>query len=223
MTSPRNLLFTVAAFAAISAQAATYDFTGGISSTNGWQAYTPLVPFGTVNTLSDGPGGYELYSGASVAPSLIGPARIGSLLPLSFSDFTITFDVLNYSPSLVEFFGAAARVQNVGLGTTAGYVMGYDNVAESLFISKVANESSQGPIGPTAFEPISLTPGNAYHFVFTGYGSSFNGEIFNLGSSTPLAMVSGTDSSYAQGQVGLLVASQTASGTADATFGMRPA
>jgi hypothetical protein len=138
---------------------------------------------------------------------------------LTVTDFSISFSVMNYNPSLVEFFGAAARLVNIGLGTTSGYVMGYDNGVDGIFISLVEGEQSQGPLNGTAYSLIPLVAGDNYQFTFTGYGNSFGGAIYNLGSSTPLATVSGTDSTYASGVVGLLAASETASGVADVTFG----
>jgi hypothetical protein len=133
----------------VSNQAATYDFTAGISSTNGWQPYVPLAAYGTAYSFSDSPAGYEIQSAPCVNPTLLGPARVGTFLPGSFGDFDLSFDIPSYSASLNEFFGAAARIQTIGLLTSSGYAFGYDNSIGKLILYKVVNEQFQPFPSPT--------------------------------------------------------------------------
>jgi len=219
MNSTKRIFLGAACLAALTCQGAFYDFTAGTSSVIGWQPYFPLAPFGVAYTAYDDPNGYRLQSAPSVNPALLGPARVGSLLPVSMGDFALSFDIPSYSSSLREFFGAAARMGTIGFGTTSGYAFGYDNTSLGLFISKIVNEASQGAIGPGAFAPVMLTPGQGYRFTFEGSGVNFDGAVYSLNNlTTPLASVSGTDSSFSSGEFGLLVASQMASGPADQTF-----
>ena len=221
MTATRQIVCGMALvfLAATTCHAAIYDFTAGPSAIQGWQPYEPLVPFGVSYAFTDNPDGYRIQSGPSVNPALLGPARVGSFLPGSMSDFGLSFDVPSYSSSPSEFLGAAARMGTVGLGTTSGYALGYDNVGGGLFMEKIVNEASAGPIGPVAFAPVALTPGQGYRFTFEGIGSTFDGAVYSLNNlATPLATVSGVDSQFSSGQVGLLVASEASAGAADATF-----
>lgn len=219
MTTTERIFWGAVCFVALSSQAATYDFTAGTASTNGWQPYLPLAPFGVAYTFSDDASGYRLQSAPSVNPALLGPARVGSFLPGSIGDFALSYDVPSYSSSLSEFFGGAARIGTVGLGTSSGYVLGYDTSVGELFISKVVNESSVGAIGPGATAPVALTPGQGYRFTFEGVGANFDGAVYSLNNlTTPLTTVAGTDSQFSSGEVGLLVASQAAAGAADETF-----
>lgn len=218
MTTAKQLLFGAFCFLAVSAQAASYDFTSGPASISGWAPYAPLAGFGIPASFSQGPAGYELQSAGSPAPGAIGPARVGSFLPGSLGDFSLSFTIPSYSPSPTEFFGAAVRMNTLGLGTSSGYVFGYDNNGDAMFISKVVNENVVANLGAA---PVPLTAGQGYEFTLTGAGSSFYGAVFSLGNfTTPLATVFGTDASFASGQVGLLAADQTGAGTGpvDITF-----
>jgi len=220
MTSTKRIFLGAAWLAALTCQGAFYDFTGGVASTNGWQPYSPLAPFGVASTASDGPAGYRLQSAPSVMPSVLGPARVGSLLPVSMGNFALSFDVPTYSATPTEYFGAAARMGTVGLGTSSGYAFGYDNSVGGLLISKIVGEALQGAIGPGAAAAVWLVPGQGYRFTFEGLGASFDGAVYSLSDlTTPLATVFGSDSSFSSGQFGLLVASQAQTGPADQTFG----
>ena len=66
-----------------------------------------------------------------------------------------------------------------------------------------------------------LNPANDYRFVFTGTGSNFLGQVFDLSNlTTPLASVAGADATFASGVGGFVVFDNTptASGITDATF-----
>jgi len=213
----RRFSFVAACLLVLGAQAQTYNFTSGTASTNGWTPYTPLAGFGVTTTFSDGFYGYLMESSASPEPSVLGAARVGSFLPGTYANFSLNFSVLSYNTSGSEFFGAAARISNLGLGTSSGYVFGYESgvgTGGALFISKVVNEASQGAIGAGAEAPVTLLSGQGYEFTFSGTGTTLSGAVYSLANlTTPLATVSGTDSQFASGQIGLLVADETSSGT----------
>jgi hypothetical protein len=168
----------------VGGKAATYDFVTSNSGTNGWQPYTPLASDGVGASFSDGYLGYRFQSAPSVNPGEFGNARLGSFLPGSLGDFSLSFDVAPSNSWPQEFFGAATRVQNLGPGTTSGYVFGYDKSVGDIYIAKVVNDTLQGPLSASA--PVTL------RFV--------------------------TDTSFASGEAGLVVFSQSANGPADATF-----
>ena len=108
-------------------------------------------------------------------------------------------------------------MQTLGPGTTSGYVFGYDKSSGDIFISKVLNDTLQGPLSASA--PVTLLFGAiGYNFTFQGTGANLTGAIYQWGSASPMASVSVTDTAFASGQVGLVVFSQTATGLADATF-----
>lgn len=221
----KRLSFGVACFLALSVQAQTYNFTSTTSATNGWQPYSPLASFGVTSTFSEGFYGYLMESSASPNPAALGAARVGSFLPGTYTDFSLNFSVLSYNGAGSEFVGAAARFSNLGLGTSSGYVMGYESgvgTGGALFIAKVVDEASKGAIGAGAEAAVTLAAGQGYEFTFSGTGTALSGAVYSLANlNTPLATVSGTDSSFASGQLGLLVADESSAGTGTpgASFG----
>jgi hypothetical protein len=185
--------------------------------------YSPLAAFGAPGTFTfPSSGGYSLAAAASPAPGQLGPARAGSFLTgQTYSDFTVSYEIQGYSTANSQFMGVFGRVSTPGLGTLNAYAMGIDTVNGGIFISRVKNEASLGPIGPNAFAPVSgLDPSSTYLLSFSATGSEFTGSIRDK-SGTLLASVSGSDSTLASGQIGFGVAAQTvaAGAVAQATFG----
>ncbi len=218
-----NPLIVLAALAALTAPAlADYsnDFTSG--SDADFTHYSPLQGFGAGGVYSFPGGGYSISAPASPAPGALGPARAGSFLTSqTYGNFDISYDILSYSTANAQFMGVFGRVSTPGLGTLNGYAMGLDTTTGQLFISRVQGEQSLGPIGPAAVSAaLTLTPADAYSLSFSAVGSAFTGSIRDKTTGTLLASVSGTDSTYASGEIGFGVAAQTfgAGATAEATF-----
>src|SRR5207249_1353397 len=121
--------------------------------------------------------------------------------------------------SLDQAFGILARIGNVGLGTTTGYVFTYQEIDHDVSISRITSEAGHDLSGTS--KSITLYRTNHYRLVFTGTGTSLEGRVYQLpDTTTPLITTKGIDSTYASGQAGLLVYDNSSLGnsTADATF-----
>ena len=222
ITNPLALLAAAAALTPSVLADYSNDFTS--HSDADFQHYSPLSGFGAGGVYSfPGGGGYSIAAPASPAPGQLGPARVGSFLTgQTYGDFTVHYDISGYSTASPQFMGVFSRVSTPGLGTLNGYAMGLDTTSGQLFISRVQGEQSLGPISASAVSgALTLSPSATYSLSFTAVGSSFNGSIWDKATGTVLATVSGTDSTYASGEIGFGVAAQSfASGaSAQAVFG----
>ncbi len=201
------------------------DYSNNFSSGNDsdFNRYEPLAPFGAGGTFTFPVGGYSIQAAASPNPGALGPARVGSFLAgQSYGDFSVSYEIQGYSTANAQFMGVFGRVNSIGLGTLNGYAMGLDTTAGNLFISRVQNEASLGPISPAAVSPVlALDPGQTYTLSFSAVGSSFTGSIKNKASGDVMATISGSDTTFASGSLGFGVAAQTfsAGAVAGATFG----
>lgn len=205
------------------AQVMSDDFNDGNDA--GWTRYDTIgshPAFPDQGTWTFPSGGYRLQAAASPAPGAVGPARIGSLRPEVFSDFYISVDVVNWDDSLDQSFGPFARLTDVGLGTTKGYVMTYQARGKDIDISRVTGEAAERSVRDNGDGDVTLVPGKSYRFAFIGKGALLIARVYELPDiSNPIVEISGTDTEpYTSGINGLLVYdnSDTASAIADATF-----
>src|SRR5947207_1366060 len=99
----------------------------------------------------------------------------------------------------------AARLREVGLGTTDGYLFLYDtNATNNLNIYRVDNEGVTS-LGRTSVP--ALNPATGYRFTFQGTGGTFVGQVFTLSNPTvPIATATNAtaDTTYTSGFPGLL-------------------
>jgi hypothetical protein len=220
---PNPLVLLAVAAALTTPVLADYSNSFASGSDADFTHYSPLQAFGAGAVYSFPGGGYSISAPASPAPGQLGPARAASFLTgQSYGDFTVHYDISGYSTANPQFMGVFARVSTPGLGTLNGYAMGLDTTTGQLFISRVAAEQSLGPISASAVSgALTLSPSTTYSLSFTAVGSSFNGAIWDKATGTVLATVSGTDSNYASGEIGLGVAAQSfaAGASAQAVFG----
>src|SRR2546427_8615496 len=120
--------------------------------------------------------------------------------------------------TLDQAFGILARLENVGPGTTIGYVFTYQELDHKVSISVITNEAATDL--PAASTSITLFRTNAYRFVFTGQGTNFEGRIYQLpDTDNAIVTVSGIDDTHSNGIGGLLVSDNGSGGrgTAEAT------
>src|ERR1041384_1192367 len=91
--------------------------------------HVPLASFGAGGTWTF-PGGntYRIQAAASPNPGALGPARAASLLPNVYSNFYVAVDVIDWYDTIRQAFGILARLGSVGLGTTTGYVLTYQEL-----------------------------------------------------------------------------------------------
>jgi hypothetical protein len=195
------------------ARAQSDNFNAG--NDTGWTHYDPFSGFGAPATYSFPSGGYQIQSALSPSPGTLGPSRAGSLrTDQTYTDFSVSYDLVDWNNSLNQAFGVLGRVTNPGLGTTDGYALTY-STGGSIDISRITGETPTG-LGSSS---ITLNPANDYRFVFTGTGNALVGQVFDLSDlSTPLATATGTDSTYASGINGFVVFDNSGAAAADATF-----
>jgi hypothetical protein len=204
-------LTCIALIGTLPARAQSDDFEDGDGD---WTQYNPI---GT-GSYSTAGGVYLIQSSVSPDPGTFGPGRAGSLREdFSYSDFSVSYELVDWDNALNQSFGILARVQaGYGLGATDGYTFTY-STSGSLEISRIDGEA------PTELGSVSLTlnPANDYRLIMTGIGSTFTGTVYDVTDPTTLlATVNGTDATYAEGINGLFVFdnSPAGDGTASATF-----
>lgn len=205
------------------AQVLSDDFNDGNDA--GWMRYDTIgghPAFPVQGTWTFPSGGYRMQAAASPAPGAVGPARVGSLRPEVYSDFYVAVDVVNWDESLDQSFGPFARLTDVGLGTTKGYVMTYQVRGKDIDITRVTGEAGERSVRQGGNGDVTLVLGKSYRFVFIGKGALLIARVYELpDTATPIVEISGTDPEpYTSGINGLLVYdnSDTASEIADATF-----
>ncbi len=216
MTKTCQLIGALALAAGLShATAQSFDFNSGTDA--GLTEYSPLTGFGAGGQFTY-PGGdtYRIQAPSSPAPGVVGPARAGSYLATSFSQFTESVDLVGWNNSLGQGFGLIGRIQNPGLGTADGYGL-LVFPSGVIAINRFDNEQATALTGAG----VALNPADSYRLVFNGNGSTLTGSIYDLSNlSTPLATISTVDSHYLSGFGGMLAAASlsTPSSAADATF-----
>ena len=226
-------------------EAQTDNFDDGNDA--GWNRVDVLAAYGGANTYSFPTGpfgkGYRIQCTSSAplvgACGSCGTGRAVSYHTNFYSDFYVAVDLVNWDNTLDQALVLLARGTGLtntlspcplpgpcppGFGTLNGYICNYDcnqagasatDVRGGQFqINRVDAES------PTtlATANISLIAGKAYRMVFSGVGSVFTAQLYDLEDlSAPLVTIQATDSAYTSGQSGLIAFSRDAT-TADMTF-----
>src|SRR5262249_7430755 len=138
----------------------------------------------------------------------------------TYTNFYVAADLVNWNSTVPQSIGLAGRLNNVGLGTTNGYLFLMDtNATNNFTIYRVTGEGVTG-IGNGS---LPLTVGTTYRMSFEGDGSgNFIGKVFQGTNPVPLWPVPTPvpDSTYPSGFSGLLVAEDTSGAIAgaDATW-----
>lgn len=199
------LALALALFAPAGLYAQKDDFNDGDDV--GWFHYDPLGSFLGIpqNTWTFPSGKYRLQAAPTPNPAG-GPGRVGSLRQdVSYSNFHLEVDVLDWHPDRTNAFGLMARVQpNPAFLALNGYIFGYVTGDNYLALVRVVAERTQSISGSPLF-PIVLVPGRGYRLTFTGKGAQLIGRLYDLSDlNHPLAEVPATDDRYAEGTAGLV-------------------
>jgi hypothetical protein len=215
----------VAALVCLSPAAPAQVFTDNFNSgtDTGWTHYQPLSTLGAPGTWSFPNGNsYRIQAAHTPALGTVGPGRAASYrADFTYTNFFVAADVVNWDNAVPQSFGLAARLSNIGLGTTTGYLFLYDTAGgtTAFDIYRVTGES------PTSIGNgnLTLTPGQTYRFTFEGNAAgNFFGRVYQGSNPTPLLEVTNStpDTTYASGFSGLLVAEDTSGAIngADATW-----
>jgi hypothetical protein len=209
------------------------DFDDG--NDEGWTRFNPLTVVGAGATWSFPDGAYRLEAPAPPVPNA-GPARAFTYrADARYSDFFAAADILAWNNEVNQAFGILGRGDNIGPGTTQGYVCNYNPNQSSgqpggqFQINRATGEAEDGTL---ASANVTLEPGRAYRMVFMGVGSTLTGKLYALEDLTrPIATIvahgdeDDRAATYPDGYCGLFVffrggQAQWAESTsiADATF-----
>ena len=202
------------------------DFNAGNDS--GWTHYSlPSVWAGVYSFPADDSGGkaYRIYAPPiNPDPGVTGNARAGSFradVPYS-GRFSVGADLLAWNATWRQEAGLFFYLQDVGPGTSDGYVATYSSAYQQLYISSILNEvpTTVAELGTGA---IVLDPTHRYRLVASTHdGSTFLFQLFDKSQpNSPWASAIGLDSTYNAGVCGLFVFEQdypSATEGADATF-----
>lgn len=205
------------------AQSDNFDDGNDTSPPFTWQKYNPILQG---SYLYPNNNSYRLRSDGSLDPVFYGPARVGSLCPTPYTNFYVSVDIIDWDDSIHQVAGVMARMSNLGAGTTDGYLFSHDrgnpfsSTAGDMDIVRLDNEvpTSLPTVGA---DGIHFEPGKSYRLVFIGVGTNFTGYVYELPNAVnPVVTITASDSTYASGPTGILVANNesTYAGPADATF-----
>jgi len=182
------------------------DFDDG--NADGWTELVPLQAVGGTGTFSF-PGGnsYRMQSSPSPDEGAAGPSRIGSLREdVTYDDFYISVDVVDYDEALDQNIGLLARVAQPGLGTLDGYGVTYNPTDGAMFLTVITDE-----VGPNiADTDVDIPSGVPVRLIFQGKGADLKLEVFRLDDlETVVASIEVNDSTYSSGNCGMFVVTDT--------------
>ena len=207
------------------ARAQSDDFNdGNDTSPVAWTRYNPIGvgswSFPDGNT-------YRIQAAASPDPGNYGPGRAASFVPVTYTDFYVAADIVNWDDSLHQISGVTARIGSIGAGTTSGYLFTHDrgdpssSTSGDMDIVRIDGENATS-LTTYGSDSIHFEPGSSYRLVFIGVGSHFIGQVFKLPDlDVPVVEITADESTYASGYSGLIVVDNsdpTYDGTGDVTF-----
>ena len=204
-----------------------YDFNQGNDA--GWSHFdltATLNFFGIPGTYaeytfpSDGQGGFG-YRIQSEPPPIgdAGPGRAFAFHSTSYDRAVISADMISWKTGIDQAFGILFRANDIGLGTTAGYVFNYNVKNANLQLNTIANEAAADTIAEVN---IPMNPVNRYRWVLSTYDDNFLGQVFLLpDTNNPIASVVASEGTTASGAAGVFNFDRNDFGSyqgADSTF-----
>jgi hypothetical protein len=203
------------------------NFNDGNDTTPAWTRLDPLAVLGAGGSWSFPNGNSYRIQAVQTPDPQAGPGRAASILPGIYSDFYESVDILAWDDTVRQAFGLLARVTTPGLGSTSGYLFSWERGDVSdpnggdLDISRLDSENPTG-LATTGTDKIHFETNKQYRITFAGVGGNFTGKVYELpDTANPVRNITATDSAYASGQAGLVVANNnlpSLAGGADATF-----
>jgi len=206
------ILLLGAASTRLAAQSA--DFNSGTDT--GWTHYAlPYYGTPTYSFPADDTGGlaYKMYAPPTGSDAYgLRNSRVGSLRPdaLYSGRFSVATDLLQWNAVWRQESGLLFFLQDVGLGTTDGYVATYSSGYQQLYISQITDEAPT-TIAEIGTGTIILDPTHKYRLVVSSHdGSTYLFQLFDKAQpNSPWASAIGQDSTYSAGVCGLFVFEQT--------------
>ncbi len=182
---------------------------------DGWTHFDPLaeIQLSAPAPLSFENGVFLMESNPPAADPA-GPARVFSYIDDEvLSDFYCAVDIVDWNDSINQAYGILARVDNIALGQTTGYVCNYDpnqtggEPGGQFQINRVVEEASNPTI---ARANVKLLDDHTYRMVFRGEGNRLIGALYDLQDLTSPMVQIETDGdqdpdavTYTEGLLGL--------------------
>jgi sugar lactone lactonase YvrE len=193
----------------LQAQTITDDFNSG-NDTN-WTHYA-LPDYGTPTYTfpADGSGGFAYRIQApptGTDPYGLRNARAGSLrMQAAYNNrFSVGVDLLTCNTTWDQYMGMVFKLQDIGLGTTAGYAAICSFISQMIYLESITNEASTFIGG----QLVPLDPTHSYRLVVSTHdGSTYLFTAFDKSQpSSPLASAISSDHTYygVAGPCGLMV------------------
>jgi hypothetical protein len=206
------------------------DFNDGNDTTPGaaWVHEDPIAQAGVPAACYPGAtftfpgGGYRLFSPLPCTTAAGGPRASALRTDSVWSDFYISVDVTGWDDTVRQLFGIAARINTPGPGTTAGYLLTWEEGSAPLPNTTggdfdLLRIQAEGSTDATQMENsvpgqnsgIHLTNGLSYRFVYIAKGFNFEARIYQLpDTTTPVKHLFAIDvlQMFPNGYVGVIVA-----------------
>jgi sugar lactone lactonase YvrE len=131
----------------------------------------------------------------------------------TYTDFEVAADAVAWDESTGSWVGVLGRMNQIGTGKTAGYMLWYYPPNHVLSLNILRNEAGSA-IAPSV--ALTLDPTHQYRFTLTGIGERLTGTVVDLAApDVVLASITGMSAAYPSGYCGLLCGSFTG---ADVTY-----
>lgn len=134
---------------------------------------------------------------------IAGPARAVKYSSESYTRFRVAVDLLDWNVDSDTAIGPAARVSNVGIQSTSGYLFNLNPIDQDVDITEVTGELPNELSDANAF----LVPARGpYRMEFMGSTDALVGHVYQLSDDrAPIASTAVINQSYSSGWSGLLV------------------
>ncbi|HIG29973.1 MAG TPA: hypothetical protein EYQ50_20125 [Verrucomicrobiales bacterium] len=178
----------------------------------GWTRSDPLgaISIGPPANFTFPDGGYRLVAPAPQAIDA-GQARVVSFRAdtIAYTDTFVAVDLVDWDNTLDQGFGLAVHLNDVGLGTTTGYIiMCYINPSTSqpygeFEIDRITNEAADQFI---VTENIKMNPDRSYRITASFIGPTLKASLYDLEDlTTPLSeIIADNLDLYPSGAAGLV-------------------
>lgn len=155
----------------------------------------------------DGHGGKALEVSTPTLPSVVGsqagPPRAAAYPKTVYTRFQMQTDFLNWNNTNNQAIGLLFYANDVGPGTTYGYIMNYNVRGANLEFNVVLNEAANNAAIGAVHLPMDPSR-HTYRWELTGYDGNLLGRVFQFpDTNNPISSVIATDSTTTSGVISL--------------------
>jgi hypothetical protein len=152
---------------------------------DGWTCYDPISTFmggvfGPQNICDVTNGAYRLRARPTPDLRLDRGRAAGLREDVTYTNFYMTVDVVDWDETLLQAFGIVAGVREVGLNRTDGYAFTYRVERQTVYITRFTDEIPSFPPIGGGVGSYMMMKGRTNRFVFKRVGSELRGEMYEL-------------------------------------------